>query len=98
MFFLFFLVWSLTQPPPPPPTDAYMRQPIGSALVQIMACRLVGAKPLSKPMLVYYELDPQEQTSVIFCQHIKLFIHENASQNIVCEMTGILSGDGVLIA
>ena len=30
---------------------AYMRQWIGSALVQIMARRLFGAKPLSKPML-----------------------------------------------
>ena len=25
-----------------------------SSLVQIMACRLVGAKPLSEPMLEYY--------------------------------------------
>ena len=30
----------------------------GSALVQIMACRLFGAKPLSKPMLGYCQLDP----------------------------------------
>ena len=29
-----------------------------SALVQIMACRLFGAKPLSKPKLGYYQLDP----------------------------------------
>ena len=34
-----------------PPSAAYMHQWIGSALVQIMACRLFGAKPLSKPML-----------------------------------------------
>ena len=33
-----------------PPNVAYMRQRIGSALVQIMACRLFGAKPLSKSM------------------------------------------------
>ena len=39
------------------PSAAYMRQWIGSALVQIMACRLVGAKPLSKPILGYCELD-----------------------------------------
>ena len=43
-----------------------MRQQIGSALVQIMACRLFGAKPLSKPMLGYCQLDPREQTSVKF--------------------------------
>ena len=30
-----------------PPSAAYMRQWTGSALVQIMACRLLGAKPLS---------------------------------------------------
>ena len=36
------------------PSTAYMRQPIWSALVQIMACRLFGAKPLSKLVLGYY--------------------------------------------
>ena len=30
----------------------------GSALVQIMACRLFGAEPLSKPVLGYCQLDP----------------------------------------
>ena len=29
-----------------------------------MAGRLVGAKPLSEPMMEYYLLEPQEQTSV----------------------------------
>ena len=33
-----------------PLSAAYMRQWIGSALVQIMACCLFGAKPLSKPI------------------------------------------------
>ena len=32
-----------------PPSAAYMRLWIRSALVQIMACHLFGAKPLSKP-------------------------------------------------
>ena len=36
---------------------AYMRQWIGSVLVQIMACRLFGAKALSKPVLGYCQLD-----------------------------------------
>ena len=35
-----------------------------SALVQIITCRLFGAKPLSKPMLRYCQWDPQEQNSV----------------------------------
>ena len=41
-----------------PPSAAYIRQRIRSALVQIIACRLFGAKPLSKPMLDYCQLDP----------------------------------------
>ena len=41
-----------------PPSAAYMRQWICSALVQIMACRLFGTKPLSKPTLGYCQLDP----------------------------------------
>ena len=41
-----------------PPTAVYIRQWIGSALVKIMACRLLGAKPLSQSMLSYYQLEP----------------------------------------
>ena len=37
-----------------PLSAAYMHQWITSALVQIIACRLFGAKPLSEPMLEYY--------------------------------------------
>ena len=40
------------------PLVPHMRQRIESALVQIIACRLIGANPLSKPMLVYCQLDP----------------------------------------
>ena len=43
------------------PTDANMRQSTRLSLVQTTACR--GAKPLSEPMLVNCQLDPQEQTS-----------------------------------
>ena len=35
------------------PSDAYMRRWIGSSLVQIMACRMFCAKPLSEPMREY---------------------------------------------
>ena len=69
-----------------------MCQWIGSALVQIMACHLFGAKPLSKPMLCYSQLDSKE-LQWNFNQNIKLFIHENASENIIyrSEMAAILS-------
>ena len=48
------------------PSAAYMHQWIGSALVQIMACRLLGAKPLFQSVLAYCQLDSREQISVKF--------------------------------
>ena len=64
-----------------PPSAAYLRQLIGSALVQIMAWRLFGAKPLSKPMLGYCQLDPWEQTLVKWALRITLqwLFNQNAS-------------------
>ena len=46
------------------PSAAYMHQQSMPSLVQIMACHLDGAKPLSEPMLEYCQLDSWEQTSV----------------------------------
>ena len=43
------------------------------SLVQIMACCLVGTKPLSGPMLEYCLLYPWEQTSVEFQSEFKHF-------------------------
>ena len=61
-----------------PPIAAYMRQGTGSALVQVMACRLFGAEPLTEPMLVYCQLDSSEQISVKFESKFYQCIHENA--------------------
>ena len=36
------------------PGDAIWRHRSGSTLVQVMACRLFGAKPLPEPMLQYW--------------------------------------------
>ena len=47
-----------------PPSAAYVHHWIGSALLQLMACRLFGAKPLPEPILAYFELDSWEQISV----------------------------------
>ena len=49
-----------------PPGAAYMRRWTWSALVQVSAWRLFGAKHLPEPMLTYYQLDSLEQTSVKF--------------------------------
>ena len=81
----FLSFWSINSSPP---GDSYMHQWIKSALVQRMAYRLFCAKPLSKPILGYCQLDPKEQTAVN--QNTKLFIHENAHENIICKMATIL--------
>ena len=49
-----------------PPGAECMRLWTGATLLQVMACRLFGAKPLPEPMMTYCQLDPKEQTSVQF--------------------------------
>ena len=44
--------------PPPRPSVAQMRQIIKAVLFQIMARRLFGPKPLSKPMMCYCQIEP----------------------------------------
>ena len=56
-----------------------------------MACRLVGAKPLSETILEYSQLDLYEQTSVKFNQNSNVFIQGNALENVDCEVAFILS-------
>ena len=72
-----------------PPSAAYMCQWIGAALFQIMACRLIGAKPLSKPMLGYWTLRNKPQWN--FNQNTKLFIHKNAFEITIWELAAMLS-------
>ena len=55
------------------PSDAFMRQQIMPSLGQIMACRLIGAKPLSEPMLSYCQLGFKEYISVTFYLKFKSF-------------------------
>ena len=74
-----------------PPCVAYMCQWIGSALVQIMACRLFGTRPLSKPILFFVNWTPRNKFQGNFNQNKKLFIHENASGNIACDTVGFSS-------
>ena len=70
---------------------------IGSVMVQMMACRLVGTKPLSKLMLIYFQLDPSGQISVNFNKKNKVFIRGNAFENAVCDLAVILSlGDYII--
>ena len=73
------------------PSAAKCWQRIGSALVQIMACRLFADKPLSKPMLGYCSLDPWEQIQCSFNRNSNIFVQENVFENVVYEMASILS-------
>ena len=49
--------------------DIYMGQYNVTTLVQIMACRLFGGKPLSDPMPYDCQLDPKEQNSMKFIRN-----------------------------
>ena len=58
-----------------------LRQWIGSALVQIMACCLFGTKSLYNPMLGYCQLDPWEQTLLKFWLKYKTFYSQKCILN-----------------
>ena len=55
------------------------------SLVQIITSRLFCAKPLSVPMLAYYQLNPYEQTSLKLKLNTIFFV-ENAFENVGCRM------------
>ena len=55
------------------------------------AIRLVGARPLSEPMLEYCLFDPEEQTPVTISPKFISSIQENAFETVVCEMANTLS-------
>ena len=72
------------------PSDAYMRQKTNRhSLVQMMACRLDDAKPLSEPILNTINWTPRNTFQWIFFLNSKVFFHENALENVVCEMAAI---------
>ena len=83
-----------------PHSAAYVCRWIGSALLQIMVCRLFGTKPLSGQTFRYSQkLSPgplvyRNKLQWNFNQNRKFFIHGNASEYIVCEMAAILSRGG----
>ena len=56
-----------------------------------MACRLVGTKPLSEPMLEYFHLTLRNILQWNFNRNSDIFIQENAFESVICEMAAILS-------
>ena len=58
-------------------SGAYMCQQHRPSLVQIIACRLFDAKPLSEPMLEHCQMDTYEQTWVkFFHRNLNIFIYK----------------------
>ena len=55
-----------------------------------MACRLDGAKPLSEPMLDIVNWTLRNKLQWNSNRNSNIFIHENALENVVCEMASIL--------
>ena len=54
-----------------------------------MACRLLGDNQLSEPMLDYCHLDTGKQISRKFNRNCNILVHENALENVVCQMEAI---------
>ena len=80
-------LWSINSSPP---SAAYMHQWTRSALVQVMACHLFGAKPLPEPMLAYWRLDFWEQISVKLESKFCHFHIKNAFEIAMCQNGGHL--------
>ena len=62
------------------PRAEYMHRSTWSALVQVMACHLVGAKPLLESMVNFCQLNTLENKL-----QWKSTLHANAAENVVCE-------------
>ena len=56
--------------------------------VQIMACPLDGAKPLSEHMLAYCHLDSWEQFRWNLNRNSLMLMKTNAFENVVCQYGG----------
>ena len=56
-----------------------------------MACHLFAAKPVPEGILPHCWFDPWEQASVKLWSKYKLFIHEIAPENVICEIAAMLS-------
>ena len=66
------------------------------SLVQIMAWRLDGAKPLSEPLLEYCCWTLGNKLQWNFNRNWNIFFQENAFENVVCRMASICLGLNVL--
>ena len=62
-----------------------------------MACRLLSAKPLSKPMLAFCYLDPiANRLQGNLNQDTIMFVQVNVSENVTCKMICINGNQSML--
>ena len=57
-----------------------------------MACRLVGAKLLSEPMLEYFTSEIRKKRQWNLNRNLYIFIQENAFENVVWKMVAFCLG------
>ena len=75
----------------PPASVAYMRQRIGAALVQIMACAYSAPSHYINRCWAIVNWNLMNKLQGNFNQTTKFFLHEIASGNIVCETVAIFA-------
>ena len=68
-----------------PPSAAFMRQWTGSSLVKVMACRYLAPSHNLNQWWIIVNWTPRNKFQWNFNQNTHLFIHDNASENIVCD-------------
>ena len=59
-----------------------------SSLVQVLACRLFGDKPLPEAMMTLYQLALKQQIWMTI--YLKVFLQENIYENVTYEISTIL--------
>ena len=74
-----------------PPSSAYMRQETGSALVQVMACRLTAPSHYLSQYWLVVNWTLRNKLHWYFNRQSIICIEENAFENVVCDFPAKLS-------
>ena len=65
-------------------------QHTGSSFVTVMACLLLGAKPLPKPMMTFCKKNSDRKIQWNFNPNIIIFMQLKASENGICRISAML--------
>ena len=72
-------------------SDTYMLQSNRPSLVHITAWCMFSTKPLSEPMLAYFQLGIKKHITKTFYLKFKALVQENAFENVICKIKALLS-------